>query len=340
MKRHLILFFLFTSTIAFSQRAVINDSSILKKGIYQNFEEFKYNSPSIECDLKVEKGRMNYAYGAANYNFHQAYTIAFDSATKKRIKNVYGYCDGKSIFLRKEKTLEDYIFMVYDKHFEKDAYNKVIILGVYSCFEDIVNLGGVASQTNNGNYIQTSVRYDSDGKIVTLGIDMNTGEVFPLTKENLKIILKNDSILYKQYSTTKKPSIVQILQQFNKRHRLDGIYKNETPMKLEEANSFVKRQNADTLLNIYFKRVFDGLRKNNAFLNTSIFQEKHKNGTLKTIGIQTDHHYRQNDGQTLFKVGHWYHCYEDGSLKEEIEYDIFEKKIKSTKYNKNGDVVK
>lgn len=338
MKRHLILFFLFTSTIAFSQRAVINDSSILKKGIYQNFEEFKYNSPSIECDLKVEKGRIEYASGIGNYNHHQYYQLVIDTVIKRKIKSIYGYCDGKSIYIRKVKTPEDYIFMPlkFDFNFKKDEYNKVLTLGIYTFFEDAISIGYMPQSTPTGSLGYGEQLY----RVALLCIDMNTGEVLELITENMKTLLKNDNELYYQYTSSPKISELDILQQFNKKHSIDGIYKNEPPMRLEEANTFIKKQDADSLLNVYFTRVLNGLRKNNAFLNTSIFQEKFKNGTLKTIGIQTDHHYRQNNGQTLFKVGHWYHCYEDGALKEEVEYDIFEKKIKSTKYNKNGDVVK
>ncbi len=226
--------------------------------------------------------------------------------------------------------------MLNDKHFEKNEYNKIISLGVYTCFEDALSYDYLPQFTQMGHFGAGEPLF----RIVIIGIDMNTGEVYELTNGNMKNLLKNDFELYQEYISSPKVSEYHIIQKFNTKHRVDGIYKNEHPMKLEEANVFVKKRNSDTLVNLYLTRVLDGLKRNNAFLKTGIYQERYKNGNIKKLGILTDHHFRQNDDQTIFRVGVWYFCYEDGSLKEEVEYDIFEKKLKSTKYNKNGEVVK
>jgi len=70
---------------------IVKDS-ILKKGVYKNFNEFKLNKPSI-VNYEVQKGKLSDELYVTENN--QTYPL----------QGFWGYCDGKNLFIRSANNL-------------------------------------------------------------------------------------------------------------------------------------------------------------------------------------------------------------------------------------------
>ena len=66
--------------------------SVLKKGVYKNFNEFILNTPSI-TNYEIHKGKLSDELYVTENN--QSYPL----------QDYWGYCDGKNLFIRSEKNL-------------------------------------------------------------------------------------------------------------------------------------------------------------------------------------------------------------------------------------------
>lgn len=304
----------------FGQQTIIDDSVVLKRGIYQTFEEFKFNKPSIICDFKVDSFPVS--YGMYSGKKLISYKLVLDKQVAKTIRNDYGFCDGKNVYIKKTDE---------NGEGKYNIYNKIIEFGIYSCFHEI-NLQMIYSPWGFGGIPV------SDG-FYTQMIDMNTGELLSLLKENISIVFKNDSIIYNAIKENPKTPLIDFLKMYNNKHKSDGFFANEQKMTTDDANTYIKKLPADSNLQIYFNRLYLGLRRNSAFRHVIIDRKNYSNGKLKSLGISLQHNFNGIE-EYRYKVGTWYYCYEDGSLKEEIEFDINEKKLSTTKYDKEGNLIK
>jgi hypothetical protein len=256
-----------------------------------------------------------------------------DEELAKTIHNNFGFCDGKNVFIKLQN-------MNIKGTQQANKYNKFIELGVYSYFNEAYSskniYGGVA-----GAIIAeaTSGKAEFANEINTQVIDMNTGEVFALTRENLKIALHRDKELQSSFVNNTQSPLIDFLQLYNHQHKTDGISILESKMTISEANAFIKKCPTDSTIEAYLTRIYSRFNKNDAFRQVIIDRKNYSNGTLKSLGISLQHNFNGIE-EYRYKVGSWYYCYEDGSLKEEIEFDINEKKLSTTKYDKEGNLIK
>lgn len=71
--------------------AILKDT-LLNRGVYMSFDEFKKNTPSItEFEIKKEKE-------------YDALYVRDANGTEVGIRNVWGYCDGKDIYIRQHNN--------------------------------------------------------------------------------------------------------------------------------------------------------------------------------------------------------------------------------------------
>jgi len=77
-------------------------SSDLKIGIYKNFEEFKNNSPSIKLEYQVLEAQKKTA-GIFDGMKTTFFYLDISKEAAKKIGKVYGFCDGKNIFINEFK---------------------------------------------------------------------------------------------------------------------------------------------------------------------------------------------------------------------------------------------
>ena len=54
MKRFLLFIFVFVGLRSYSQPLIFDDAVILQRGIYKDFEEFKFNKPSIPLTFTID----------------------------------------------------------------------------------------------------------------------------------------------------------------------------------------------------------------------------------------------------------------------------------------------
>ena len=171
------------------QEYIVDKEVALKPGFYRNFQEFKTNSPSVAFHnyplTTVSKG-----YGFLNATGEVVYyRVSMEKSLAKKIGNVYGFCDGKNIYLNPEISL-----------FRPNLkFTKLDYLGRYCYYED---LGYKSVPTGNGMASNTYL----DEK----ALDINTGEIISLSKKTLKEIMTNDAQLLEDFTNeTKKNKVLK-----------------------------------------------------------------------------------------------------------------------------------
>ncbi len=156
----------------------------LNKGIYKNFKEFKYNSPSLSENFTFDGKRLRFSDSLSN--------------SLKAIKNeIWGFCDGEKIYIN------------------HNGYNEITMLGRYCYFTDegfsIVNVfsGGIP--------MPVATPYSHE-----IIINFNTGKTFVLNKKLLEQIFEtDDQELLKEFSRTKgkKKKYEEFIIKYNTRNK-------------------------------------------------------------------------------------------------------------------------
>ena len=178
-----ILYFIVLIGVTFSSKSqsLIIDATVYKKGIYRTFEEFKYNTPSIEFKYKTITKERGYGFmntgGQVTY-----YLIDIDRKLGKTIGKVFGFCDGKNI----------YINQYLQKLSPKRYFIKIDYLGKYCYYEDI----SCTTTPNGGSGCSLSKRI----------MDINTGEIIHLTKYTLRKLIAKNTELLKAFNEEPKKS--------------------------------------------------------------------------------------------------------------------------------------
>jgi hypothetical protein len=160
-----------------SQNLIINDS-ILKVGIYRDFNEFKYNNPSIKFDYQIST--IEHGYGFLNSSGTVTfYRISIDKKAGKAIGNIFGFCDGKNVYINENLP----------RLGPKAGFSKIEYFGLYCYFESIF----YQTAYNGTNSYTTS-------SLAENVINMSNGEVIRLTKKTLKELIANDEELLTEFN--------------------------------------------------------------------------------------------------------------------------------------------
>jgi hypothetical protein len=181
MKKMTISFcFCIIMQVAYTQNLIVDDSLNLKRGIYKTYKEFKFNSPSIPLDCDIQWNIILYTnlMQTATYTHRDTcYTLKIEKDKTNEIGPVWGFCDGKNVFINRETSITSgkVIFKPYSKFY------KILFIGRY-CY--------------------CSVAYNSGGGFTygILAIDFNTGELLELNKKKLKKYISKDEKLLQDYN--------------------------------------------------------------------------------------------------------------------------------------------
>jgi hypothetical protein len=322
MKNLLLLLSLCLYFSGNSQKLIIDDSVTLQKGIYKNFDEFKFNSPSIPFTYElttITKYEGTFQTG----NSMLVYKINISEDEEKNLKKirVFGFCDGENVY-----------FNEYNKKLQSNTeFNKIQFIGLYSYFEGF--LIRIYTSSNGMTY--------STKTLIGKAININSGEIIDLTKSSLKSILENDEELLNRFKEEddKKDKIREYIIEYSKRHKLDGIYYRGPITNEDMGNIIITRNECDTTDQAYIDRVYGKLKINPAFAEVRLHEEYYKDGQLKTIGIITKHDFISFEPIT-YRVGVWMSYYENGKPKEEIIYNITGSKLSSRKFDNEGNITK
>lgn len=136
-----------------------------------NFNEFKYNRPSIRASFSVEEKKR------AFYSNYISYRLVFDEPISFNEDSIWGFCDGRNVYIRGE-----------DEFLGKNNYDKIVYVGRYCFFyrfEKNSPAGG--------------------GGIFAKILNMNNGKDFYLVwKKTLKMILEKDPELLTEFKNDKE----------------------------------------------------------------------------------------------------------------------------------------
>ena len=319
MIQRLLLFLLVISASkSFGQMIIIDDNVVLKPGIYKDFEEFKFNNPSILLIYKIDSNEYKSIDQFNPENSHFSYRLIIDKQKAKQIGSVFGFCDGHRIFINETNPIIS----------EKVDFELLQFVGLYSYFEQFVYLPGEMGAPNSSIIIDKM-------------ININNGDVTIITDQEIGHILSNDNQLLKQFTALidKKTNVKDYLALYSLKHKQDGVLCRDKKMTKAEADSFITRQKTDTTDMLYYHRLASKLKTNPAFSDAKFEEEYYENGTRKSIGFNTRCNFDPND-QFLYCVGLWKSFYENGLIKEEIFYSITSKIISRIRYDENGKIVK
>jgi len=160
-------------------KILITDSSVaLKKGFYRTYEEFKYNSPSLDLPVNVIS---NNEFISLFSDPFESYKLEIADSLKNILEKgtpIWGYCDGNSIFINREDAFR-----------KRVKYDKLIFLNEYCYFETTGYSGGGGMMVPMAGGGMMMSGGGSSKVIVTMFFDFNTGEVKNLTKREIKSLL-------------------------------------------------------------------------------------------------------------------------------------------------------
>ncbi len=145
---------------SFFNYPVLKDSA-LKRGAYKNFEEFKSNNPSIR-NYYIQSGRLSDEIFITENN--QAYPL----------QNFWGYCDGKTIFIRSAGNLFPLIKT-------GNTYN--VRAAKYVTVNEKMGKGYLSNPTSNGALLMTALDLYASTlkdkiKLSAFQLNMQNGELY------------------------------------------------------------------------------------------------------------------------------------------------------------------
>jgi hypothetical protein len=173
MKKIILYSFLLGVTLITHGQRIITSDTIYKAGIYRTFQEFKYNNPSIGLNYKTSTTSSGYGFLNAGGRV-TFYRIDIDRKTGKSIGNVFGFCDGKNIYINENNPVLG----------PKAEFSKIEYLGKYCYFESLYSQAFY-------NGVSSSTSASLDEKIIYI----NTGEVISLSKNKIQEIIADDKEL-------------------------------------------------------------------------------------------------------------------------------------------------
>ncbi|MDG1476725.1 MAG: hypothetical protein P8Q14_06240 [Vicingaceae bacterium] len=310
MKYFTLIILLIITTRVFSQELIIDDSIVLKKGIYRNFQEFKFNSPSLPLNYEVIPRQFKLFKID-----HTTYHINITKEDSKKLGNIFGFCDGIKVYFREEFYMKD----LRPKLTSRTEFEEFKFLGLYSSFECII-------ATDN-----TYVNHSIDEFVQAINI--NDEKIIIVKQKQLKNILISSPDLLNEYSQlsrkerVKNETIINFLNRYSVRQKKSkGIFRGKT-INLTESNLFIKHQLTDTTIDFYHKRILDKFSNNPYFSHVKLKEEFHKNGQRKSSGIIIKHNFC-GESPYPYRIGKWVEFDEDGIIIKEISYDICQNRIK------------
>ena len=193
----------------FSQSLITDDTIFLKKGIYKTFDEFRHNSPSIPMEYEVLWGKIMYGGLEGIYN-DTLYNLKIDKTKAKQIGNVWGFCDGKNIYINMQASMKR----------SKVTGNSVKVFKPISQFDKLFYLGRYC-------YFTTG-QYGGSGGVFphhwVCALDFNTGKELFLDRVAMKKILEKDEELLQAYKDENKfgrddEAYYKFLQLYSEKHK-------------------------------------------------------------------------------------------------------------------------
>lgn len=183
MKKLVLTILFLVAAKAFAQYPIISDLE-KKPGVYKDYNEFKNNNPSIKLEYPIINKQIEFSETSSL----KVYALDIPKKESREIGNVFGFCDGKRIFMVSSEGI-----MPDDLH--KFVFYKIEYLLKYAIFDAVQNnveftMTGTNGAMQMGNTNQTKS---------TFIFDFEKGEIIKLTKTKLKEILTDKPELLEKF---------------------------------------------------------------------------------------------------------------------------------------------
>ena len=291
----LIVIILSFPLVSAGQQLITDSGSDLKKGIYKDFYEFKYNKPSLKFDYHFRPSK----YASTYFN------VSIDKESAKSIGEVYGFCNGKEIYLAFGQKLNSHTLFI-----------RLAYIGRYCLYWYTTN-NNVVVPINGISYILPLGKTDH----ISI-LDMNTGKRESLTNTRLKSILKDDPDIYNRYLSDAHylENRAKYLVEYSLKHEKD-ILIDPADLTTGEINEILAYRPSDSSFTSYSSRVINELAGCKDISKIEISSSRYSNGNYKFIGLRAKHNYGPNP-DFRYKTGLWRYYDSNGDLKKEIMYDL------------------
>jgi hypothetical protein len=320
MRKYLILLTILNSFNLKGQEVITDDSIILKRGIYKDFYEFKYNKPSIPLSYKIISSESS--YGLLNLEGkHKYFTLDISKKQGDSIGVVFGFCDGHIVYINPSNPSNI-----------KPSRNK---LSSFTNFE-IVELA------NRFCYFKALVtRLTQNSSYETLNncfvdLNINQDDLLFICKSEIKSYLENEPLLLDSFKNdaNRELKLKYYLHAFQS-HLVNRVKRDSFEYSAFDINEILQNHTLDTAN--YYNDIINKLKKCRNIYKIEIYKSNYNNGKCKSIGLRVSHSYDLNATEGYpYKIGYWMHFYKDGKIKEEVMYNLFEKKIFDKNYDSNG----
>ena len=198
MKKLLLILFLTLVAFGYSQCPIVTDS-IKKVGIYRDFQEFKNNNPSIKLENPIVCKSITYNDLGGNSSMC-SYAIDVDKEKGRAIGDVFGFCDGKAVYL----IVTGYTNILSPNKIHNFNFFKVEYLGRY-CYYDVVVVRSAPTGFGNPAMPAANLMVTAADKMTNV-VDFNTNEIKTLTNSYLKKILADSPELLEKFKQQKSKS--------------------------------------------------------------------------------------------------------------------------------------
>lgn len=312
LKTIIIIFasFIFQDLIA--QGYIIHDSTTLKKGIYKNFEELKFNRPSIDLKYQIKrKGLL--PIDSSEYMF---YRLAIDRDESEKTGEIIGFCDGKNIFLRSSPKNNRY-----------PNLNETISIKLMSSFVKLDYLGRYC-------YNQDIYQVLNESEGIEVATDLTNGNQFFLTKEIMEDLIRSDTVLLKEFKESKRTKYKDYILRYSEKHKEDLLLYDSLIKKLEKDLYYISEIQS---VEDYMKTLKE-YENEKFFKEIEIWEEYYPNGHLKFIGAKAFHSFGLRKDYK-YKIGTWISFYKSGQIKQIQDYNLVEKRNgRYQTFKENGDI--
>lgn len=201
-----LLFLLPTSTVTAqdstgklpSARDFILLASTFRPGVYRSFQEFQLNSPSMRGNIVIRQRSATaqiYLLASRNELF-----LIDDDGTEQKIKDAWGYSDGKDIYVR------------------DNGWNKIQLVGAWCLYE----IRGVGATPGYYNPNDTQIRPVASSYKKQRVLNVYSGQQYDLTVFYMrKYILADDPALLEEFKADKQRQehLEYYIQRYNQHKR-------------------------------------------------------------------------------------------------------------------------
>ncbi|MBL4651340.1 MAG: hypothetical protein JKY53_00535, partial [Flavobacteriales bacterium] len=164
-----------------AQELITDSTTVLKAGIYKDFFEFKYNCPRHEFNHKVDSMYLKYSDKKGLAFATNQQSLYFQLKNKKGVKNSFGFCDGKNIFIKVNQDKKG-----------NPIFSNVDHLGRYALMSMVTDSEVNPIAVGAAGMIGVAATYEPPRLILKV-VSLTTGNIYTLTESALNQIVSDDS---------------------------------------------------------------------------------------------------------------------------------------------------